>query len=116
MPMLAKEVDDKLLLEIITIINCYFFDFPKVFECFTLYKSTFVQMHFFLDTYKDKTSLVDMVLRILKNGLCCGVIKPTDFENQNMIESLKPLMTTRYRIQIIAKIIALLCEETYFRD
>lgn len=53
MPMLGKEQDYRLLVEIIAIINSYFFDFPKAYECFLFYKSTFVQIHFFLQSYKD---------------------------------------------------------------
>lgn len=53
MPMLALETEEHLLQEIVTIINCYFFDFPKAYDAFTCYKQSFVDMHLFLKSYKD---------------------------------------------------------------
>ena len=51
--MVGSEQNDKLLQEIVTVINCYFFDFPNSLECFKIYSPTFIQMHFFLQAYKD---------------------------------------------------------------
>ncbi len=79
--MVGSEQDDKLLLEIVTVINCYFFDFPKSLDCFKFYSSTFMQMHFFLQTYKASPQLIDIVLKIIKNSITSGILKVTDFEN-----------------------------------
>ena len=79
--MIGGEKDENLLIEIITIINAYFFDFPKAQECFKFYSHTFIQLHFFLVTFKDsKGPLIDMVLRILKNALTAGIIQAADLE------------------------------------
>jgi hypothetical protein len=50
-----------------------------------------------------------MVLRIIKNSLVAGIIKVSDFENQSFVEELEPIMNSRSRISIIAKIVSLLC-------
>ena len=51
-----------------------------------------------------------MVLRIIKNMLLSGIVKPSDFEGINIIEEIKPFMISRNRITIIAKIVDLLGE------
>lgn len=114
--MVGSEQDDKLLLEIVTVINCYFFDFPNSLECFKFYSHTFMQMHFFLQTYKESPQLIDIVLKIIKNSITSGIIKVSDFENQNLIEELEPLMISRSRISIIAKIVSLLCHSEHFKE
>lgn len=50
-----------------------------------------------------------MILRIIKNELQSGIAKPSDFENHALIEELGPLMTSRGRVSIISRIIALIC-------
>jgi hypothetical protein len=57
-----------------------------------------------------------MVLRVMLNALNTGIIRASDFENQNLIESFKPLLTSRFRISIISKLISLLCESDQFRQ
>lgn len=37
MPQVSKIQDPQLLLETLTILNCYFFDFPKAIDCFKCY-------------------------------------------------------------------------------
>ncbi len=73
-------------------------------------------MHFFLVTYKDHAALVDMVLRILKNLLLQDILKASDFQEQKLVEALLPLMTTRCRVSLIAKILSHLCSSAYFRE
>jgi hypothetical protein len=114
MPMLTVETSWQLLSEVVTIINCYFFDFPKAFDAFHCYKQSFVEMHLLLSTYKDAPQLVDIVLRIIKNMLISGIVKPSDFEGLDLILAIKPLMTSRNRITVIARIIGLLGESTHF--
>lgn len=50
---MGSEQDERLLQEIITIINCYFYDFPKALEIFLVYKQPLIQLHSFLQLYKD---------------------------------------------------------------
>ncbi len=114
--MVGSEQNDKLLQEIVTVINCYFFDFPNSLECFKIYSPTFIQMHFFLQAYKDSPQLVDIVLKIIKNSITFGIVKVSDFENHSLIEELEPLMNSRSRISIIARIVALLCQAEHFRQ
>jgi hypothetical protein len=57
-----------------------------------------------------------MILRVIKNELQSGIAKPQDFENQPIIEELGLHMTSRGRVSIIAKIIALLCQHPPFRE
>ena len=40
--MVGTEQDDRILREIITLINCYFFNFPQAQECFKFYSNTFI--------------------------------------------------------------------------
>lgn len=56
-----------------------------------------------------------MVLRLLKNAIQSGVVKVSDFENQNLIEELIPLMTSRARISMIGKLLSLLCQRDHFK-
>eukprot|EP00347_Sterkiella_histriomuscorum_P015675 403356120 len=114
--MVGKEQNDKVLQEIITLINCYFFDFPQAIDCMKMYNTTFIQMHFFLSTYKDGSpQLIDIVLRILRNALLHDIVKAKEFENQNVIKELAPLMTTKSRVMIIAKIVSILCQNNNIR-
>ncbi|CDW81757.1 armadillo repeat-containing protein [Stylonychia lemnae] len=109
--MVSTELDDKILKEIITSINCYFFNFPQAQECFKFFSSTFVQMHFFLTTYKDSSpQFIDMVLRIIRNSLVSGIVKAKDFENQNLILELGTFLNTKVRISLIAQILTILCQ------
>lgn len=55
------------------------------------------------------------MLRIIKNMLISGIVKPSDFEDLNLIEAIKPLMTSRNRITVIARIIGLLGESAHFQ-
>ena len=66
--------------------------------------------------YKDNSQLIDMVLRILKNLLITGIVKPHDFLDQSLIESLLPLMVNKCRISIIARILSILCTYSYFKQ
>jgi hypothetical protein len=46
--------------------------------------------------------------------LISGIVKPSDFEDLKLIEAIKPLMSSRNRVTIIAKIIGLLGESSHF--
>ena len=114
--MLGCEKDEKMLMETITIINSYFFDFPKAQECFKFYSHTFIQLHFFLVTFKDsKGPFIDMVLRILKNALISGIVQAADFEDQNIIEEFIPLMNSKVRISLVAKLLSLIAQRPHFK-
>lgn len=56
-----------------------------------------------------------MVLRIIRNALLQGIVSIKDFEKQNLIQELSPLMNTRSRISVISKILSLLCADEQFR-
>ena len=63
-------------------------------------------MHFFLSTYKDSSpQLIEVILRIIRNALQSEIVKPKDFENQQIIQELTPFMNTKGRVMIIAKIV-----------
>lgn len=101
------DLEETILAEILAILNSFFFDFYQSLECFTIYKTTFISMHTFLNTYKEsKTSIIDMVLRIIKNALQSGIVQSSDFEEVELVEKLTPLLTSRSRITLVAKVIS----------
>ncbi len=64
---------------------------------------------------QDQHKLIDITLRIIKNELIQGLLKPSDLDT-SIISHLENVMSTRARIVIVAQIISLLClNESKFR-
>jgi hypothetical protein len=123
LPMISLDTDSNVLLEIASVVNSYFFDFPRALECFRCYNSSFIAMRDILKRAGTQTLVVDMILRVIKNELLCGLSKPGDFEDSTIIDDLAQCLTSKSRIMTIAQIIASLCSsssigggEQRFRD
>lgn len=95
--------DDQELLQILGIINSYFFDSPKALECFRCYSQVFTYLHTFLREKRDNPQIVDITLRIIKNEFASGL---TTDQGEDIINDLEQVMSSKSRTMIIAEIIS----------
>jgi hypothetical protein len=95
--------DDRELLQILGIINSYFFDSPKALECFRCYSQVFTYLHTFLRDKRDNPQIVDITLRIIKNELASAL---TIEQGEEIINDLEQVMSSKSRTMIIAEIIS----------
>ena len=96
-----SSADDHELLQILGIINSYFFDSPKALECFRCYSQVFTYLHSFLRDKRDNPQIVDITLRIIKNELASGLaIEPAE----EIINDLEQIISSKSRTVLIAEI------------
>ena len=95
--------DDQELLQILGIINSYFFDSPKALECFRCYSQAFTYLHTFLRDKRDNPQIVDITLRIIKNEFASGL---TTDRGEDIINDLEQVMSSKSRTMLIAEIIS----------
>ena len=105
----TQSIWDDQLVEILGIINCYFFNFSRALECFRCYSQILTHIHSFLSMKRDSPPIIDITLRIIKNELASGFV--IDLEDQ-FIEDLEKVMTTKARVVIIAQIISQICHSS----
>lgn len=96
-----SSTDDQELLQILGIINSYFFDSPKALECFRCYSQVFTYLHSFLRDKRDNPQIVDITLRIIKNELAYGL---TTEPAEEIINDLEQIISSKSRTVLIAEI------------
>ena len=96
-----SSTDDQELLQILGIINSYFFDSPKALECFRCYSQVFTYLHNFLRDKRDNPQIVDITLRIIKNELGSGL---TTEPAEEIINDLEQIISSKSRTVLIAEI------------
>lgn len=77
--MVQSEEDARVLLEILAIINSFFFDFDRAKDSLKCYTPNLVQIHTFLPMYSEIPLLTDMILRVIKNQLSSDLVSPVMF-------------------------------------
>jgi hypothetical protein len=96
-----SSTDDQELLQILGIINSFFFDSPKALECFRCYSQVFTYLHSFLREKRDNPQIIDITLRIIKNELASGLaIEPAE----EIINDLEQIISSKSRTVLIAEI------------
>ena len=96
-----SSTDDQELLQILGIINSYFFDSPKALECLRCYSQVFTYLHNFLRDKRDNPQIVDITLRIIKNELGSGL---TTEPAEEIINDLEQIISSKSRTVLIAEI------------
>jgi hypothetical protein len=108
LPMVTSDTPHDLLIEIMGILNSYFFDFPRSLEIFKYYTQAFVNVRRILRVSNQRLypdQLIDMALRIIKNELASGITRSADLETLEFVDDLGLLLTNRSRVVMIAEIL-----------
>lgn len=106
--MVTSDTPHDLLIEIMGILNSYFFDFPRSLEIFKYYTQAFVNVRNILRVSNQRLypdQLIDMALRIIKNELASGITRSADLETLEFVDDLGLLLTNRSRVVMIAEIL-----------
>lgn len=116
MPLIQKESnllktseDQELLLNIVGIINSYFFDFEKALRVLEVYKEVFLQLLESLQevnrTFEKKnfrtTQLIESLLRVTKNAITSKILSAEDLKEVNIIACFENCMTSKYRVSLV---------------
>ena len=115
LPLVNLETPDEELLEMLSIVNTYFFfeSQPSALECFKLFEGTsFAFLREKIRFPGVPGSIVDMILRVIQSQLDSGLTSARHFEDDFLDVIVKSMsIQSRQRTMIIARITEKLADE-----
>ena len=119
-PLIADSYDPALTTEILTILNCFTYDFPKAIEIFGHFKLDLISALTKIinnESYYEKLTI--SAFRLLRSLLQSEVVKASDFATTSvpLINKLGfCLSQNSSNISLVAELISMLCAEPKLRQ